>query len=450
MPNLHMLKFISQIPPGQLPTDSLMGGFVTAIFILIGVVLFLAAVKSLLYICPPNEVLIFSGRKSRTADGTLRGYRTIFGGRGWRVPIIETVQRMSLSTVEVPITIKNAYSQGGIPLSVDAVANVKITNDERLITNAIERFLGRDLNEIRRVSKETLEGHLRGVLARLTPEEVNEDRLKFAEELSRESELDLSKLGIHLDTLKILHVSDDTHYLDSIGREAIALVIKEAEMSESDQKRAAELIEAENAAKADVVNAQVDATISQMKNDLRRIHAELDSQIRSEEERTLAAAREARAIAEQGLQKARAQLEAIRLQAETVLPAEAMRVAQEYKAKGDAAIFKARGDAVSQAVQLLNDAWSEVGDEALSIYLIDDIEKILESASKGVHKVKIENLNMIDSGDGSTLPSILAAYPAMLNTVFDAVANTTGIDIPKSISVRSENKPTTENKGGQA
>lgn len=427
---------------GSIPTDAIVSGVVTAAIIFGVFLVVMAIIRSLLYICPPNEVLIFTGRKYRYPDGTVRGFKVLFGGRKIRIPILETVDRMSLGTLEVPITIRNAYSMGGIPLSVEAIANVKITNDENKIANAIERFLGRDQNEIRRVAKETLEGHLRGVLARLTPEEVNEDRLKFADELSRESELDLSKLGIHLDTLKILHVSDETHYLDSIGREAIALVVRDAEIAESDQKREAELIEADAAARANVAKALAESNIAKMRNDLRTIQANFDSQVKSEEERTLAAAREARAKAEQELQQLRAELEAIRLQVDTVLPAEAQLAASEYRAKGDAALFRARGDAVSKAIETLNQAWGQAGEDALSIYLIDDIEKILEAASRGVDKVKINGLNVIDSGDGSTLPAIISAYPAMLASIFEAVERTTGIDIPQTISVTQDQSGT--------
>jgi flotillin len=394
-------------------------------------------VKSMLHICPPNEVLIFSGRKRKLADGSLRGCRTVFGGRGFRIPIFETVDRMSLNVMEVPITIRGAYSKGGVALNVEAIANVKISSDEVIINNAIERFLGRDMNEIKRVAKETLEGHLRGVLARLTPEEINEDRLKFADELASESEMDLKKLGIHLDTFKIQHVSDEKHYLDSIGRGAVSIVIRDAEMAESDAMRAANQAEAENRGRANVVKANVDANISKLVNELRKVQAELDSNVRAEEERTLAAAREARAKAEQELQTVRAELETIRLQADQVLPAEALQRAQEYKAKGDAAILRERGLAASQALELMNSAWKEAGDSALSIYLIEDFEKILASAAKGVAKVKIQNLNMIDGGDGKVLASYVASYPAMLGSIFEAVAQSTGIDIPKAISGRN-------------
>lgn len=400
----------------------------------IGLLALFAFVRRFLYICPPNTVLIFSGRRHRMPDGSVRGFRVIFGGRGLRVPVFETVHKMGLNVMEVPIGVRGAYSKGGIPLNVDAIANIKISSDAVLIGNAIERFLGRDPEEIRRVAKETLEGHLRGVLAKLTPEEVNEDRLKFAGELSHESEEDLSKLGIQLDTLKILHVSDEVQYLNSIGRKAIAHVIRDAEMAESDATRDAEQTEAENAGRARVMEANVDATIAQMQNELRKIKADLEAQVRSEEERTLAAAREARAKAEQELQRVRAELEAIRLQADRVIPAEAQQEAQVYLSRGEAAAIREQGQAVGHALQVLQQAWADAGENALQIYLIEDIEKILSAVAEGVHKVKIENLNMIDSGTGQVLASYVAAYPAMLEALFDAIARTTGIDIPKVVS----------------
>lgn len=397
------------------------------------VLLFIWLIKSFRYICGPNEVLIFSGRRHRLSDGTVRGFRVVRGG-GWRYPFIEKVDRMGLGLMEVPIGIRGAFSRGGIALNVDAIANVKISGDNLVIYNAIERFLGQDQNAIRRVAKETLEGHLRGVLARLTPEEVNEDRLKFAEELTIESENDLRKLGIHLDTLKILHVSDDRHYLDSIGREAIATVVKLAEIAESDAQREAELAEASNQARGSVALSNAEANIARMKNELRKLQAELEAQVKAEEERTEAAAREARARAEQELQQVRTELEKIRLQADQILPAEADQRAQEYKAKGDAAFLRERGLAVSHALETMSTAWADAGDSALAIFLIEDLEKILATAAKGVKKVRIEGLNMIDGGDGAVLASYVSAYPAMLMQVLEGVAKATGIDIPAAIA----------------
>ncbi|MBU0551197.1 flotillin family protein [Myxococcota bacterium] len=402
--------------------------------VVVGLILLVLLAKSLLFICPPNEVLIFSGRQHRLADGTTRGFRLVFGGRGWRIPIIEMVDRMSLNVIEVSLSIRGAYSKGGIALNVSAIANVKISSDRAVIGNAIERFLGRDLGEVRRVAKETLEGHLREVLAKLTPEEVNESRLKFAQQLQADSSDDLRKLGIHLDTLKIQQVADDVSYLDSIGREAIANVVKDAEMAESDAKRIAAEEEAAQIGRAEVKKSEADAAISRLKNQLRQAQAELEQQVKSAEERTLAAAREARALAEQELQRVRAGLESLRLSIDQVMPAEAHRRAAAFTARGEAATIRAHGEAVRGALDQLRAAWAQAGDAAMQIYVIDQLEHILEVATEAVGRVHIDHLNLIDGGDGRTLAAYIGAYPAMLDAVFAAIARTTGVDVPQVLT----------------
>ena len=416
--------------PGNLGPQVVSGLFL-ALFLIIGFFIFYLFIRSLLYICPPNEALIFSGRRHKQNDGSIRGFRVVFGGRGWRTPILERVDRMNLNTFEVPIMIKGAYAQGGIALNVEAVANVKVSSDAGVIGNAIERFLGQPPTAIQKVSKETLEGHLRGVLARLTPEQVNEDRLKFADELTKESELDLKKLGLHLDTLKIQHVSDESRYLDSIGREAIANIIRDAEMAESDSKRMAEKIESEELAKANVAGSNADANIAKMKNELRKIVADLESKVTSEQETTKAAAREARAKAEQELQQIRSQVEGLRLKVDEILPAEADKVAREFLAQGEAASVRERGVAAGKALESFHAAWREAGPSAMNIAVIDDLEKILKATTETVKKVKIGTVKLIDNGDGQTLTNYVAAFPAIFHTVLASVRDTVGIDVPK-------------------
>jgi len=403
-----------------------LGAFAT-LGVIVGLVLF---IRTMFVICPPNQIMVISGLGKKRPK--------IRSGLGFRIPGLQRVDRMSLNLMEVPIAVRNAYSKGGIAMNLEAIANVKISSDERIIHNAIERWLNRDVSELRRGAKETLEGHLRGVVANLTPEQVNEDRLTFADSLAKETEEDLMKLGLHLDTFKILHVSDEVGYLDATGRKAIAAVLREAEISESDAKRGAEQSESENTGRSSVTRANVDSKILAMQNDLRRVKAEVDAQVRSEEEKTTAAAREARAIAEKELQQVRSELEALRLQVEEVLPAEAKRTAQEHLARGEAAQIREKGRAVAEALTVLQESWQKAGPSAKQIALIEELDKILAAAVSGVSKVKVENLSIIDSGSGRSLPNYLSAYPDMLQSVFDAVDRTIGINIPGSISGRDK------------
>ena len=98
----------------------------------VGAVAFVALlliIKNVLYVCQPNEVLIFSGRQRRTEDGKLFGYRIIRGGRAIRTPLFEVVDRMDLTNMIIEVQVKNAYSKGGIPLTVQGVANIKVPGE---------------------------------------------------------------------------------------------------------------------------------------------------------------------------------------------------------------------------------------------------------------------------------------------------------------------------------
>jgi flotillin len=103
--------------------------------------------------------------------------------------------------------VENAYSEGGKPLTVTFSALIRIAPAEPQITNAIERFLGRELAEVDRVARETVEGHLRGVIASLTPDELRSDRVKVAQLLLEELDTDLDKLGLQVDELNLGSIS---------------------------------------------------------------------------------------------------------------------------------------------------------------------------------------------------------------------------------------------------
>lgn len=403
-----------------------------------GVMMFLWFLNNFLYICKPNEILILSGRKRRTKEGQMVGYRVIFGGRAIAIPILETVKRMDMTTMPVPVEVTNAYSKGGIPLKIQAIANVKISNDPNVAGNAIERFMDRNRTEIARVARETLEGNLRGVVASLTPEQLNEDRLQFAERIARDVSDDLAKLGLQLDTLKIQSVSDDVDYLNSIGRRQIALIVRNTEIAESNAKTAAESVEAECISQSEVAKAQAMMAVQQQENALRKTKAELEQQARSEEERTKAAAKEARARAEQQLQTIRAELERLRLEADEVLPAEARRQARELQAKGEAAVLAENARAAAVANDVLSQVWQEIGADASEVFLLQQIETVMQQAAKVPARVKLDKISIIDNGDGKSIASLANAYPEIVRQFLERVHNTLGIDVVGTLNRRND------------
>jgi flotillin len=412
-----------------LASPSLGGAILLGLGIGVGFLVFLAILSHFLYICRPNQLLVVSGRKRRTEDGSLVGYRVVNGGWAMRMPIIETVEIMDIRSIPIDVQVQGAYTRVGIPLRVRAIALIKISSNPKVIMNAVERFLGRGLDDVQRVAKETLEGNLRGVLATLTPEEVNQDRLKFAESLSQEVEHDLAKLGLHLDVLKIQHVTDDANYLASIGRGQIAQVVKEAEIAESNARNEAAKEVAAAAMRAKVAEAEAERLIAQRRNEVRKIAAELEAEAKSTEGKAEAAGLAAHAAAMQALEGVRRELEATRLQSDVVVPAEIQREAAALAAAGAAAPTAENGRATAESLALVADAWTKAGPSAQDMFLINKIEEIARIVVEAVQRIKLGPVHLIDSGDGQALPRFAAAYPNAVAEVLRSLCATTGVDI---------------------
>lgn len=400
-----------------------------AIAFAVGLLALLAVYRAFLFICRPNELLIVSGRKQQLPDGTRKDFSVVQAGRVWRWPFLERVNRMDMRTIPVALEVKNAYSKGNVPLTVHAVANVKITNDPVFVNNAVERFLGFGQTEIRTVAQQTLEGALREVLAQLTPEEVNDDRLKFAETLVHHTHEDFSKLGLQIDTLKILRVEDDGGYLQNLSRTQIAEKIRDAKIVESQATQEVAQEEAGCRQRAELAKKEAEIAVTQKLNGFRTVRGQLEGEAQAIEREAVAATDGSRAEAEQELQSVRKDLETKRLYAELVLPAEAAKVAAEQKALGDAASRREQGTANAEVMRALAEALASAGPQAREMFVLSQLDTLVAQVAARVKSMSVGEIQVIDAGDGKALPALMASYPATVVAVLASLTQLTGVDI---------------------
>ena len=224
----------SEPPPG--PPFGLAGltGLEGPLLAALGLGLLLGAHRHVAPNCRPDQILVIAGRGRRRRDGQRIGYRVVHGGRALMVPWLEHRRWMDVRTRAVPIRVAKAYAQGGTPIDVEAIATVKISTDPACVGNAIERFLGHEPAAVQEVAARSLEGHLRVMVAGMTPEQVNQDRLRFADRVLEVTRPDMTKLGLQVDTFKIQRLSDTVDYLDSLGRARLAEVLRDAAMAEAE------------------------------------------------------------------------------------------------------------------------------------------------------------------------------------------------------------------------
>ncbi len=378
-------------------------------------------IRNLYYICQPSEILIFAGTKTKTHDGKEVGYRLVKGGSSIRTPLLEQAFRMDLTNMIIELKVANAYSKGGIPLTVEGVANIKIAGEEPTIHNAIERLLGKSRQQIEMLAKQTLEGNLRGVLASLTPEQVNEDKIAFAKSLLDEAEDDLEKLGLVLDNLQIQNISDEVHYLDSIGRQQQAELLRDARIAEATAKAESTIKDSEN---------KKATSLRQISRDLEIAKAEAEKRIRDAITKREALVAEAKAEVVAEVAKAEAELavqtERIKqvkqqLQADVVAPAEAQCKQAIAKAKGDAASIIEDGKAQAEGTQRLAESWKAAGANAKDIFLFQKLEILMKMMAAGVPEVEVESLTVVDGKDGNKATQIAS--------FMEQLRQTTGVDV---------------------
>lgn len=380
----------------------------------------------------PSEMLIISGGRQR--DGL--GYRILIGGRTFVWPIIEKVVRLSLRNMQVGLEVK-AQSGGGtmMPVLVNGVANVKVSSDPAVRPAAIERFLGQPSQELQRVARETLEGGLRAVIGKMTPEDIVQDRDKFVATVMQEVSDDFRKLGLIIDSVNIQNVHDDQQYLESIARKATAEVLAAARKTEAAQAAEAAIKEAEAGASARQAKAERDAeaktaeAVSRQKAEQARLVAdkaiaEADNDLRI---RKAELAREA-ALKEAEQQQAAGKAEQARLAATQVAAAAAARDVAKAKAEGDAASVLEEGKARATAIESIGKA-IQAHPDALKVMLVEMMPSVVQEFAKSVDNISLGDVTVIDGGTGNGIAGAAMGRARALAESLATLESVIGIDL---------------------
>ena len=345
----------------------------------------------------------------------------------------------------IEVAVQGAYSKGGIPVNVHGIANVKIAGEQPVLDNAIERFLGVDRARIMAIAKDTLEGNLRGVLATLTPEELNQDKIKFAQSLLSEAEDDLRRLGLELDTLKIQDVSDDVNYLDSIGRKQSAEVQKKALIAEARAKAEAGVQSASNRRETELSKIEAQITTARADNARRLADAQTRAGALVAEAQGQVASQLARAEGELEVQKARIEQVKRQLAADVLEPARAAKSAAEANAKGAAAQIVEQGRATAAAMAEIATTWREVGPSARSVFLMQKVTDLPRIVMSTVGSLKVDRLTVLGgvggTSGGNGPCSGLPDLTGKLIAASEQIKAATGIDIAAVLRARRRRPP---------
>ncbi|WP_338410302.1 SPFH domain-containing protein [uncultured Flavobacterium sp.] len=184
--------------------------------------------------CPSDKILVIYGRTGGTSA------KCIHGGGAFIWPVIQDFQYLDLKPLSIEANLTNALSRQNIRVDVPCRFTIAISTESQSMNTAAERLLGLTPEQIQELAKDILFGQLRLVIATMTIEEINSDRDKFLENISKNVDSELRKIGLKLINVNVTDIRDESGYIEALGKEAAAKAINEAKISVAEQEKIGE------------------------------------------------------------------------------------------------------------------------------------------------------------------------------------------------------------------
>jgi flotillin len=202
--------------------------------------------------CPSNRVLVIYGK---TGGGNAA--KCVHGGGRFVVPLVQDYAYLSLEPIQIEIPLKGALSMENIRVNVPSVFTVAIGTDPPTMQNAAIRLLGLNTEEVKQQAQDIIFGQLRQVIASMRIEDINRDRDKFLLSIQNSLEPELEKIGLVLINVNITDITDESGYIEAIGRKAAAQAIQQAKVDVAEQEKSGQIgvAEAEREKAVSVANA---------------------------------------------------------------------------------------------------------------------------------------------------------------------------------------------------
>jgi flotillin len=433
--------------------------------------------------CPSDKILVVYGKV-----GTGRSARCIHGGGSMVWPIIQSHAFLSLTPMTIGIPLKNALSMQNIRIDVPSTFTVGISTDPATMTNAAERLLHLGSKEIEQMAGEIIFGQLRLTVASLTIEQINQDRESFLEAIRKNVEPELNKVGLYLINVNITDITDESNYIESIGKKAAAEAINRAKVDVAEQQKSGAIGEAEAVREREIrvaenlaqaqkgkKKAEADQRIFVQGQEAEAVAGEntakahiaaTNSELAIKEAEAMQRGEVARRQAQAEIQKAEYLAEQQRLNAAEVVrveverrkieiaaEAEAERSRRTAKGRADATLMEyeaeAKGlrqllDSKAAGYQSLVSSCGGDARAAATFLMVEKLEGIVGKQVEAISKLKIDKITVWDSGKGSEAGSSTSNFVSSLVKSLPPlqdIASMAGIELPSYLgSMTKENR----------
>ena len=448
--------------------------FATLLFLVAIVIFFAQRYKR----CPPDKVMVVYGRTDKG-----KASRTIHGGAALVWPLIQDYAFLSLNPITINIDLRNALSLQNIRINVPSTFTIGVSTESHIMANAAERLLGLKQPEIEEMAKEIIFGQLRLTVASLTIEQINQDRDAFLELTRTNVDTQLQKIGLYLINVNLVDITDESDYIESIGKKAASTAVENARVDVANAERdgavgaakadrAREIEVAENLAQAEkgrktaeadqrVYVGQQEALAISGENAAKAEVAQSDADLAEAEAAAKQRADIATAQSQAAIERARYTEEEERLRASDIvreqiqkqqieIAAEAEAERQRRVARGEAdailAIYEAEAAGVKKVLEAKATGYeglvtSTGGDAkaAATLLMVEKIDQMVAAQVEAIRNLKIDSITVWDSGgdgDGSSTSNFISNLVKSLPPLHD-IASNAGVDLPEYLGSMS-------------
>jgi flotillin len=422
-----------------------------------------------------DQAMIVTGALTRD------GMKIVKAGGTFVWPIVQNATFLSLQVQTLDVRTPEVYTMHGVPVMVDGVAQIKIKGDLESIATAAEQFLEKPDEELKSIATQTMEGHLRAILGRMTVEDVYRNREEFARNVQEVAASDLNKMGLQIVSFTIRDVRDKNGYLDALGQPQIASVKRDAEIAKANALRDEQIAKskaleegkkAEFAAETNIAEANKEMEVKKaafkQEQDMKKAEAdqayklqevktlqsvkaeemqiqvierekqiELEAKEIERRERELVATVKKQAEAERFAQEQKAEAERYQIEAKAKAQAEAVRLAgnanaDKERAEGtaEADIIRLKGLAEAEAKDKIADALRKYGEAAIVELIIQKFPDIARAIAEPLSRT--EKIVIVDSGGNGPnggAGKVTGYVTDLLAKMPETVSALTGVDV---------------------
>ncbi len=423
--------------------------------------------------CPSDKILVIYGRVKGGKSS-----RTMHGGGALVWPLIQDYAYLSLTPMTISIPLENALSLQNIRIHVPSTFTVGVSTNPDIMTNAAERLLHLNSSAIEDMAQEIIFGQLRLTVASLTIEQINQDRESFLDSVRHNVEPELNKIGLHLINVNITDITDESDYIESIGKKAASEALNRAkiDVAEQDklgsigeaaanrerdirvaenyaeaekgkkkadseqriyvQEREAEAVDGENIAKANIAKSNAELAIQEAEARKNAQVAEQEAEVAIQQASYLAEAERLKAaeIAREETEKLKVEIAAEALAERTRREArgEADGILLKYKA--EAAGVKQLLEAKAKGYEALVASTHGDAQAAATLLVIEKMEELVAKQVEAISNLQIDKITVWDSGNGNGSGSSTADFISNMVRSFPPLhdlSEMVGIELPE-------------------